>query len=222
MILVDRLLVDGISWVDGNLEHYRTWFKASTDKPWLSITAAKKSWPGIRPRGHFRGEKGAPDAANTRYVLLSAAKMHFSVALSVLFIARDLDDQSQRRVGMQQAVDEKQWPFRVVIAWSQPESEAWYLAGFSPADEDEGGRLGELRGKLGFDPTCAPHRLSSTGRECKKDAKQALRVLSAGDPDRERACLQEAPLPKLVERSGASGLADFLNAVRDEVLPLFR
>ena len=84
VILVDRLLVDGISWVDGNLEHYRTWFKASTDKPWLSITAAKKSWPGIRPRGHFRGEKGAPDAANTRYVLLSAAKMHFSVALSVL------------------------------------------------------------------------------------------------------------------------------------------
>jgi len=221
--LTDRLLVDEVPWVDGILDHSRVWLHATEDRPWLSITAARRNARGSRRRihGHFGGEPGAPDAANTRRILLEATQVHSQEMLHVLVIARDLDGDRRRLRGMQQAVDDGEWPFRVVLAWSEPEAEAWYLSGFCPGDETERARLHAVHEELGFDPTSAPQRLRSTSKRSKKDAKIVLEKLSSGNVDRERACLENTPIADLVARGEEAGLADFIKSVREKILPLF-
>jgi hypothetical protein len=218
--LVDRLVEDEIPWARGVLEHLRVWVRPDPDTLWLSITHNKeRAAKHRRARGHFQGEPGAPDAANTRRLLLDLKDQRANLPIDALVIARDLDGEPRRLKGMHQAVASGVWPFRILLAWSEPEAEAWYVAGFIPIHEAEASRLAELTRELGFDPTLAPQRLRSTDRESVKDAKRILDRL-CGEHERRSACLH-APLPHLEERGREAGIAAFLAEARALILPLF-
>lgn len=218
--LVDRLLEAEIPWAHGVLEHVRMWVEPDRDTPWLSITHVHRQTNRRRARGHFRGEPGDTDAANTRRILLDVMTRRAKTPIDALVIARDLDHDRRRIRGMRQAVSERPWPFRIALAWSEPEVEAWYIAGFIPTDDGESARLRELTRELGFDPTLTPQQLHSTARASLKDAKRILDHLCAGDHGRRLACLA-APIEHLEERGREAGLAPFLAEVRATLLPLF-
>jgi hypothetical protein len=104
---------------------------------------------------------------------------------------------------------------------THPEVEGWHAAGFVPTDEPERARLAELRARLGFDPTLAPHQLVSTAPESSKDAKAVVKRLTAGSHGRKRKCLNTA-LEVLRVRGEGCGLNHFLEQVEQELAPLVR
>ncbi|MCB9703512.1 MAG: hypothetical protein H6711_16585 [Myxococcales bacterium] len=221
--LVDRLIASEIPWTQDILDHVRVWEKRSAnplEHPWISSSDAGSGPSRRRVRGHFGGEPGAPDAASTRRLLLNVMERWDDAADHALLIARDLDGDPRRLKGMRQASAERPWPFRIILAWSEPESESWYVAGFTPTNASEDERLRALTAEIGFDPTTAPHRLLSTAKGSPKDTKRVLERLCGADLDRQRECL-EVPLDRLAERGREAGIADFLGEVRSQILPLF-
>lgn len=172
---------------------------------------------GHRGHGHFGKKPGGPDAALVRFVLLDCARAE--PAPDVVTIARDLDGLPARRAGAQQAIDEKPWPFTIILAWAQPEAEAWALSVYRPGDEAARLRLEALRRALGFDPTLQPDRLSSASKS-PKDTKRVFRELT----ERERVDVDldvhaVADLDDKFPSPETSGLREFLTAVREHIVP---
>jgi hypothetical protein len=98
---------------------------------------------------------------------------------------------------------------------ASPEREAWVLAGFDPKTPDEEKYLKDLMEKLSFHPVLEAHRLSVGDR----DSKLVLKELTSGDREREQECL-DAPLSVLHERGERTGLRDYLQEVRQRLVPL--
>jgi hypothetical protein len=136
-------------------------------------------------------------------------------APAAVVLIRDRDNQEQRRRGLEQARNLGGWPFPIVIGLARPEREAWVIAGFEPRDAAEEARLQELARRLSFHPVREAHRLSSGER----DAKSALKSLTAGELAREHACLNETPLEVLRARGKETGLTDYLDEVRERLVP---
>jgi hypothetical protein len=81
-------------------------------------------------------------------------------------------------------------------------------------------RLADLRRELGFSPTMDAHRLDSNDEQAKRSSKRVLRILTLDDRDRERRCWTETPLETLRARGAAAGLSDFLDEVKQHLVPL--
>jgi len=170
---------------------------------------------GHRGHGHFGKNPGGPDAVLVRFVLLDCVRAE--PAPDVVVIARDLDGQLARREGAQQAIDEKSWPFTVVLAWAQPEAEAWALSVYRPSDAAAQARLDALTRELGFVPTVYTNRLSSSAKS-PKDAKRVFRELTARERvDVDLDVYAVASLDGLWPET--SGLHEFLSAVREHIVP---
>jgi hypothetical protein len=176
----------------------------SGDQPELVLTYAIRDArrAGLKRYGKFGGASGLPDALQTR-AILDLMKHHGQEDL-VLVVARDLDDQPERRSGMRQALDEAGRD--ALLATPLPESEAWIVAGFEPEDDEERARLTAVKKNLGFDPTERPHELRHHGP---KDSKPVLEALTGGDVDREDCCL--ANLERLRRVGEDYFLLDYLN-----------
>lgn len=110
------------------------------------------------------------------------------------------------------------WPFPVIAGWAEPEVEAWHVAGFTPRGADEQANLQALRESLSFDPTTAPHRMTSSKNDAPTDAKRVLQQLCGADPDRRRACLSDHAT--LRARGAEIGVADFLDELQQKLVPL--
>ncbi|WP_437622993.1 hypothetical protein [Sorangium sp. So ce1151] len=111
------------------------------------------------------------------------------------------------------------WAFGVILAYPEPEIEAWYIAGFTPATRAERERAEEQTKRLKFSPMEQPERLTATIAGKDTDTKKVLAALTADDPDRKADCL-ETSNEDLRKRGERCGLAAFLEAVETEVVPL--
>ncbi|MEP7123525.1 MAG: hypothetical protein ABJE95_21535 [Byssovorax sp.] len=177
------------------------------------------------PHNRFDGRSAAAGYLMARTAFLVArqeAKERGSI--DAVILVWDADDQGDaRRDGLDQArtiarLDEQ---FRVVLGCPDMEREAWVLAGFEPDHETEQQRLDEERRGLGFCPSAEAHRLRDNDDNALRSPKRALAALTAGDSSREERCWTEAPLDRLEQRGGSSGLKAFLDDVGRELVPMF-
>jgi hypothetical protein len=174
------------------------------------------------PHGHFAGEPGAADAVvgRTAFAIVRALRKRGEIHAAILL--RDLDKAPDRRIGLEQARNEASgWAkFRIVLGCASIMREAWVLVGFEPETEDEARRLADMRSELGFSPTAKAHELTSNNKQAPRSPKRVLHCLTLGDLDRERRCWGVTALETLRERSGNTGLAEFLDEVERELVPL--
>jgi hypothetical protein len=219
--LADRVLLDAIEWLEPELiEHQRTWLgnhKGSSLK-WTDVPGLAKE-NGIFVSGHFDGNPAEPDArAAQRAIRL--LRLLFPNLNGVMLI-RDLDDQPERRAGLEQARKKEEIAIPVVIGLAVVERESWVICGFKPLDESEDSRLAQERQTLGFDPRHRSHELTACkDDQAKRSPKRVLRELSGGHQDRERRCWTETSLETLASQGSENGLALFLDEVRDRIAPL--
>ena len=220
--LADRLLVEGIDWIEETaIADYRTWRGIATD-PYLDIHGA---WERARQRfgqslyGSFQGEPKALEAQMYRAILFLFADEE--TPPSVVVISRDVDGEDERKTGFRQAIAEKrEYPFRCIIgALADPEIEAWIIAAWSPEDDGKKKTLATVRKALGFDPTLKPEKLTSRKRNDKKDAKRVLdKLCERGRRGQDR--WRDAEIQRLRDRGQECGLAQFIYDVRNQLVPV--
>jgi hypothetical protein len=221
--LADRVLVEEIDWLEPEmLETQRQWRGTRAEEPFLKWAAvrdeATRVGLGRATFGQFNGAPGAPDALMARRALLIFAAS--DQRPGAVLLVRDSDGDSRRRLGLEQARQDRSWPFKVIIGLAEPKRECWVLAGFDPKDAAEEKRLQESTSRLSFHPVREAHRLDASEHGAKNDAKRALAELSLGNWDRERVCLEETPLKLLDERGERTGLTAFLKEVRERLVPV--
>ena len=221
--LTDRVLRERVDWLADQLEHCRTWHPAAVDRPYFSLRYADREARalGLRIHGHFGGAAGLPDARSARAQLLLWKLLHDAdTRLDVAVIARDLDHRDERLKGLLQAIADAPWPFTVLVAWFQPEVEAWFLGGYQPRTPLELAELTAQRRTLGFCPVEQAHRLLSTRDDSAKDAKRVCGSLTANDHQRRADCLQ-VDLSTLRSHGASTGMRDFLAQLESRLVPLF-
>lgn len=229
--LVDRTLRDvGDPWVgdvmDVAPEGIRTYVSDEDGRSFFDVHHLRHyvRTLGTRvPHGHFDGRPGAADAVMAR-TMLAVVRTLAGPTVDAVIIVRDLDNDSSRRVGLEQARSEaRAWAtFSVVIGCPNIMREAWVLVGFEPESTDEEDRLAELRRELGFSPTEHAHRLDSNDEQAKHSPKRVLRRLTGGAWEREARCWQLASLERLRTRCLDCGLPDFLAEIAASLAPLCR
>jgi hypothetical protein len=135
---------------------------------------------------------------------------------------RDMDDQPEREIGLGQARTEaRSWKmFEIILGCPNPMREAWALCGFDPETDNERARLEELRQELGFYPHDQAHHLDAQDEQAKRSAKRVLRLLTGDDREREERCWKRTALDKLRARGVMTGLCNYLDEVRQHLVPL--
>ncbi|MBX7081374.1 MAG: hypothetical protein K1X88_19390 [Nannocystaceae bacterium] len=219
-VLASLTLREHLAWFE-DVEPHVLWEKES-------ITDARRRARerGVaRLHGHFGGVPGEADALMVRAQLLLWDSDAWAFDFAVL--ARDTDGDRARRNGACQAVAENalRVPSRppIVLAYAEPEIEAWVIAGFIARDDAEQRRLHAELKRLGFDPRSAPERLTAKRHSDARDAKAVL-VALCGSADAQTRWVRcaDASLERWREHTKAAGGPEFLDAVRHEVVPALR
>jgi hypothetical protein len=174
----------------------------------------------VKPvNGHFKGLPGHPYAHQARRALLLLAKS--SQRPQAVLFQIDADDQPKRRLGLEQAREGFDRIFPIIIGVAITERECWHLAGFDPRDDVETRILDEIRSEIGFHPCLRSQELTAKRDHHLKSAKRILGLVTQDNAEREASCLTHA-FEILEERGKENGLADFLNEIRERLVPLFR
>jgi|tagenome__1003787_1003787.scaffolds.fasta_scaffold20933549_2 hypothetical protein len=221
--LADRVFCHEVEWIDPeSLDLHRLWRGLELkdnhlEWHWVRRVAKEHHLGG--PHGHFKEKPGTLDAAMARKALLLLADVRNPPDAVVL--VRDTDGWEERRRGLTQARDVKPWPFEIVLAVAHTKRECWVLAGFDPCSESEEKALAELRQELGFDPRVRAEELTAAAPNAPRNAKRVLDRLLSGNQDREQECWAACDLETLAERGRLTGLADYLEEVRERLVPLF-
>lgn len=179
-----------------------------------------KSWAEKSRRIRIRFLKGDPSVSDEEaHMFLRALIWAGLEGFDVVVLGRDVDGRPGRRDGFLRATRDRDWSFAVLGLLPEPESEAWYVAGFVPRSKREEESLAAITKQLRFDPTEMPHRLTSTVAGGPRDAKAVRDALSGADDDRRRDCL-DAPFDRLRRVGAACGIVDFLDDIEARLLPL--
>ena len=223
--LADRVLRESATWLQEDatlLDFHREWIDETDDGPlkWKSIKNYASEL-GLSIRGHFNGEPGLPDAKaarrSIRYVL---AKLD---QVDAIVLIRDMDDQPERRDGMEQARSSLSESIAVILGLANVERESWVVCGFEPRNTNEKEKLEQERRNLGFDPCGQSERLTACKNDrAKRSPKRVLGFLTGDDLERQRECWVETPLSTLRERGQVNGLSDYLAEVETYLVPLVR
>jgi len=227
--LVDRMLIEEIAWVadtfeacrgamDDGLSPCRS-FEGIEGSAFLDIHDATEHARNRRLRfhGHFNGEPAASDAQMFRAALVLFAEE--AEPPKAVVIARDVDDDAERRKGFTQADKVTDWPFKVIGALATPEIEAWLVAAWTPEDRAERERHQELNDELHFDPCAHPERLTSKNESDPKDAKRILDLLTKTGRDAAERW-DDAPLDRLESNGAGCGLGQFVRDVKGKLIPV--
>nr|WP_322683238.1 hypothetical protein [Nostoc sp. DedQUE07]MDZ8128687.1 hypothetical protein [Nostoc sp. DedQUE07] len=143
---------------------------------------------------------------------------------AVIFI-RDLDNQPERREGLEQARSEhinRQPQLKIVIGAANPKREAWVLNGFIPSNQEER-ILEQIKARLNFDPCIESHRLRSTSHEEPdriRNPKVVVERLTGKDMEREQQCWEDTNLNLLRERGVHTGLTAYIQEIEQHLIPI--
>lgn len=226
--LAERVLVEKIDWLEPDfLQNLFRWsgLDESTEHCcWRDIKnvieRAEKS--GIRiPRHLGHGKTGVlkADGAVARKILILVQQLASSRQIEAVFFIRDLDNQPERRQGIEQARLEhinQQPKLKVVIGTADRMREAWVLNGFTPLNLEEKQILEEIETKLKFDPCEDAHKLRSNSWEEPnrvRNPKVVVAKLTGGDSSREQKCWEETSLDLLRARGRHTGLKVYLDEI---------
>ena len=108
----------------------------------------------------------------------------------------------------------------VVIGVAVIERESWVLSGFVPETDSETERLNAEINGLAFHPCEKPHDLKAgKNDQASRSPKRVLKVLTSDNWERQRKCWVETPLAALEGRGRDNGLVDYMNEVRERLVP---
>jgi len=237
--LAERVLVERVDWLDeDNLQYCFRWSglqNGTQHSCWSDIgkiiDEAKEQLRFKPPRflGHDRkGEPLKADGAISVKVLNLVRFLQRTRQLKAVLFIRDLDNQPERRQGLEQARLEqvnRQPLLEIIIGTANPKREAWVLNGFVPLNPQEKKILAEIKTRLTFDPCTESHRLRSTSRkepDRMRNAKVIVEQLTDGDMRREQQCWEDTDLEVLRERSIHTGLLDYICEVEQRLPDLIQ
>lgn len=231
--LAERVLVEKVDWLEQeSLQHLFQWtgldsgseYSCWKDTNDIIDRAKKAGIPMPRFLGHGKtGSLKADGAAAMKIVNLIKLlhlKEHRKIA-AVLFI-RDLDNQPERRRGIEQARSEhedRQPQIEIIIGTADRMREAWVLNGFIPSDLEEKRILAQLKTKLTFDPCEEAHKLRDDPGE-DRNPKLVVKKLTDGDIVREQQCWEETDLEILRSRGSDTGLREYLKEVEERLISI--
>ncbi|MBD2082066.1 hypothetical protein [Leptolyngbya sp. FACHB-17] len=232
--LAERVLVERIDWLETELlQNLFQWsgLEAGTEHScWKDISAIvdRAKQAGLRiPKflGHTKtGALKADGAAAMKILNLVRVLQKTRPIRAVLFI-RDLDNQPERREGIEQARSEhfdRQPKLEIILGAANRMREAWVLNGFV-ASHEETRLLEEIKARLNFDPCEEPHKLRSNSWEeldRQRNPKFVLESLTSGNYLREQQCWEETSLEILQARGIHTGLTAYLQEVEKRLIPI--
>jgi len=211
-----------VDWLDETLlDSQRQWLRedpSGNRLAWTSISGRAREL-GIRVRGHFGDEPARPDAQAARRAIAYILRQFDAV--DAIILIRDMDDQAERRMGLEQARTAYASLTTIVIGLAVVERECWIISGFDPANPDEREALANEAQNLGFDPRPRSHELTACkDNRAKKSAKRVLAVLTDNSRERQSACWNATPLAVLEERGQSNGLKNYFSEIREYLAPM--
>lgn len=232
--IAKRVICEKIEWLEDHFDSNVQWsgldegtkFSAWKNLKEIRENAAQR---GVRlPRYLRRSQPLKADGAAAMKALQLITQLQRTRNISAVVLIRDLDNQHERKTGLEQArneLEQKNFGPAIVIGTANCKREAWVLNGFLPQNSDEESVLFNLTKQLTFNPTVQAHRLRETTFDEPnriRNAKVILEELSmpTGDDGREIACWQETPLETLRQRGIETGLTNYITEVEDRLVPL--
>ncbi len=235
--LAERILIEKVDWLEEEgLQYLFKWsglevgteYSCWKDTGDIIDRAKKAGIPMPRFLGHGKTGSLKADGAAAMKILNLIKLLHLKEQrkiAAVLFI-RDLDNQSERRQGMEQARVEhidRQPQIEIIIGTADRMREAWVLNGFTPLNSEEKQILEQLKTKLSFDPCEEAHRLRSNSFEEPdriRNPKVVVEQLTERDIIREQQCWEETDLEVMRSRGNNTGLTDYLNEIEYRLIPV--
>jgi hypothetical protein len=234
--LAERVLVEKMEWLDPELlPNFFRWsgleeeteYSCWSDIKNIMKRAKDSGLPVPRRLGHRKSGvlKADGKAAMKVLDLIRLLQRKNSRQVKVVFLIRDLDNQPERREGMEQARAEyidQQPKLEIIIGAANRMREAWVLNGFIPSNEEEEKKLENMKKRLNFDPCKDSHRLRSNSRKAPeriRNPKVVLEELTDRDKVREQKCWEETSLELLKQRGEDTGLAAYLQVIEQRLIP---
>lgn len=231
--LADRILVEKIDWLeDEQLQYVFRWsgLQENTEHScWKDINKIVENFKqslGFRPPrylGHAKDGALKADGAASKKILNLVSFIQKTRQIKAVIFIRDLDNQPERRAGIEQARSEhidRQPKLEIVIGTADRMREAWVLNGFIASNQEEKRVLAEITGKLTFNPCEDSHRLRSISCEEPdriKNPKIVVEQLTGGDMSREKQCWEKTSLEILRERGVHTGLAAYIHEIEERL-----
>jgi hypothetical protein len=237
--LAERVLVKKVDWLEPeHLQHFFRWsgLEEKTEYScWKNVGSivefAKESGlPVPKFLGHSKTGALKADGAAAMKILNLIRLLHVkrSRQIAAVIFIRDLDNQPERREGIEQARSEhidRQPRLEIVIGTADRMREAWVLNGFIPSSLEETRILEEIRTRLSFDPCEEAHRLRSNSWDEPdriRNPKVVLEELTRSNGFREQQCWEETDLELLLERGSQTGLTTYLYEIEQRLIPVIR
>jgi hypothetical protein len=234
--LADRILVEKIDWLEPEmLQHLFQWsgLEAGTENScWKNINQIIDNFQqslGFRPPRYLgHGKDGAlkADGAAAIKILNLVRFIQKTRQIKAVLLIRDLDNQPQRREGIEQARSEqieRQPKLEIIIGTADRMREAWVLNGFIPSNQQEKQILQEITTELTFNPCEESHRLRSnslTEPDRIRNPKVVVEKLTGGKMEREKQCWEETPLEYLREKGDRTGLTAYIKEIEERLIPI--
>lgn len=234
--LADRVLGEKIEWLEPEmLQHLFQWSGLETGTEhscWKNINQIIDNFQensGFRPPrylGHTKNRPLKADGAAAIKVLNLIRFIQKTRQIKAVLLIRDLDNQPDRREGIEQARSEhihRQPKLEIVIGTADRMREAWVLNGFIPSNPEETRILEEIKTELNFDPCEESHKLRSNSREKPdrlRNPKVVVEKLTGGNMEREQLCWEETSLEVLRTRGMQTGLTAYIDEIEKRLIPI--
>jgi hypothetical protein len=230
--LADRVLVENIDWLEPEmLQHLFQWsgLEENTEHScWKNIShiIEREKESGFQPprflrRANPRQKTLQPDGANTIKILNLVSYLQKKRNIKALLLIRDLDNQRERREGIEQARSEhinRQPKLEIIIGTADRMREAWVLNGFFRSIQEVERILQEITTQLTFNPCQESHRLRSTDRL--RNPKVVVEKLTGGRMQREQQCWEETSLEHLRKNGVHTGLTAYIDEIEERLIPI--
>lgn len=234
--LADRVLVEKIDWLEPEmLQHLFQWsgLEAGTENScWKNINQIIDNFQqslGFRPPrylGHRKDGALKADGAAAIKIINLVRFIQKTRQIKAVLLIRDLDNQPQRREGIEQARSEhinRQPKLEIIIGTADRMRESWVLNGFIPSNQEEERILQEITTQLRFNPCEKSHRLRSnslTEPERIRNPKVVVEKLTGGRMEREQQCWEDTPLKHLREKGVQTGLTAYIHEIEERLIPI--
>jgi hypothetical protein len=235
--LADRVLVDKIDWLEHEqLQYLFCWsgLQENTEHScWKDISdiieLAKES--GFRPpkfigRGRYGNKPLKADGANSIKILNLVGFLQKTRPIKAVILIRDLDNQPERKEGMEQARSEhidRKTKLAIIIGTADRMREAWVLNGFVPSNQEEAQILKEITTELTFNPCEESDRLRSnslTEPDRIRNPKIVVQKLTGGKMEREQQCWEDTDLEILRKKGVQTGLTAYIDEIEERLIPI--
>ena len=234
--LADRILVQKIDWLEPEmLQHLFQWsgLEAGTENScWKNINQIIDNFQqslGFRPPrylGHRKDGALKADGAAAIKIINLVRFIQKTRQIKAVLLIRDLDNQPQRREGIEQARSEqidRQPKLAIIMGTADRMREAWVLNGFIPSNQEETRILEDIKTELSFDPCKESHRLRSNSLEEPdriRNPKVVVEKLTGGKMEREQQCWEETNLEHLREKGVQTGLTAYIREIEERLIPI--